>query len=95
MKKRFLHREVDYAVTGKPHAEGDPAKARTGRFSEVTYTGEGPLNAQNLEGINRRDTPKQVISGGPVTLNQGESIFQQYPRRVDEGKTIRCQEDER
>jgi hypothetical protein len=88
-------RKKPYRTFQKTHAEGKVQEVPTTRFSQVNCCGEGPLSATRLEGVNRRDTPKQVLTGGPVTLNKGESIFQQYPRRVGEGETIRSEDDER
>jgi len=87
-------RKRDYRTFQKTHAEGEPKRSATTRFSQVDHSGEGPLSATRIENINRRDIPGNVITGGPVVLNKGESIFQQYPRRVGEGETIRCNEED-
>jgi hypothetical protein len=78
----------------RPHQEGKVREVPYTRFSSVDCCGEGPFTGARLTGVNRRDTSIQVTTGGPVILNKGEHIFTTYPRRVDMGKTIRCQDDQ-
>jgi hypothetical protein len=78
----------------RPHQEGKVREVRAAGFEAVNHSGEGPLCGTRLTGVNRRDTSIQITTGGPVILNKGEHIFATYPRRVDMGKTIKCQEDE-
>ena len=76
----------------KAHAEGEPAVVPNVRLNRSHYFGEGQISGRHLVDVNRCDTPKQNMAGEPIVLNTGESIFTTWPRRVNEGKTIRCGE---
>lgn len=85
-----MSKRAKSATHQKTHAVGDPVMAQKAtRFSQVNCCGEGPLSATRIEFVNRRDTPQQLDAGGPVVLNEGETIWTTYPRRVNEGNTIR------
>jgi hypothetical protein len=73
--------------------QGIPKSTGSKRFSQVSHSGEGPLSARGSEFINRIDTPRQVISSGPTIMNKGEHIFTIFPRRTDQGRTIRSNEE--
>jgi hypothetical protein len=93
MNKTF-HKAKEYRTHVKAHSEGEVREVETTRFSQVNTSGEGPLSGKGLKVVNRRDTPKQVTTGTPVVLNRGETIFTpRIGRPVDEGRTIRCEED--
>jgi hypothetical protein len=70
-----------------------PLVTKNKTWASVDCCGEGPLSAKRMEFINREDTPKQAMSGGPDVLNKGEHIFSIYPRRTDQGRTIRSNQE--
>lgn len=81
------------ATHQKTHAVGEPKMVQKAtRFAQVNASGEGPLSGKRLVFVNRMDSPAQLDAGGPVVLNKGETIWTTYPRRVNEGNTIRCED---
>ena len=87
------HKRSDARTYVKAHAEGDVKCSPSAEFGRDNYYGEGQARAHSLVFINRFDTPKETIAAGPIILNKGESIFLPYPRRINEGQTIRTTED--
>lgn len=72
--------------------QSPPTHVDKSGFYNVNHCGENPRMIAQMkayEDINRIDTPKQQTSGGPAVMNKGEHIFTIYPRRTDQGRTIR------
>jgi len=76
--------------------QGVPTHKDKSGFYSVNHAGENEkLNRQMdaYEMVNRIDTPKQATSGGPDVMNKGEHIFTIFPRRTDQGRTIRSNQE--
>ena len=81
------------AKTIETHAQNTPNQDSAVDF-KGPYYGETDLSRVNNVYVNRFDTPSDVTCGGPIVLNKGESIFTPFPRRVNEGSTIRCDQEQ-
>jgi hypothetical protein len=87
--------EMRAAVAASPRQGVPTAKEKSG-FHNVNICGESAKLNEQMKAysmVNRVDTPKQLISGGPDVMNKGEHIFTVYPRRTDQGRTIRSNQE--
>lgn len=87
------HKRAEARTYIKAHSEGEVKTLPCADFGTGCYYGEGQHKAHSLVFLNRVDTPRESLAGGPIILNKGESIFGHFPRRINEGVTIRVTDD--